>query len=289
MDFPAAIKSPYLVPFHDKFKLDVHATKPPRHHTDEGHQARLDGWIERFDRAQRVLFADDRYSVLLVFQAMDAAGKDSTIRAVLRGVNPAGCRVQRFEAPSREELDHDFLWRVFRALPQRGEIGVFNRSHYEEVLAVRVNPELLASQRMPHVGKPHKLWEHRFESIRNAELHWARNGLVILKFFLHVSRAEQKRRFLKRLEDPDSQWKFAPGDLKDRAKWHEYMEAYEDALEATSRPWAPWYVIPADSKPYMRETVAELTVRALERLPLAYPAPSPAEARELKKIRKELL
>jgi PPK2 family polyphosphate:nucleotide phosphotransferase len=226
--------------------------------------------------------------VLLVFQAMDAAGKDSTIRAVLRGVNPAGCHVQRFEAPSREELDHDFMWRIYRALPERGLIGVFNRSHYEEVLTVRVNPELLAAQRLPQVGKPHKFWEHRYESIRNAELHWARNGMVILKFFLHVSRGEQKRRFLKRIDDPDSQWKFSPGDLKDRAKWHEYMKAYRGALEATSRPWAPWYVIPADSKPYMREAVAELTVRALEKLPLSYPEPSSTEKAQLKKIRAKL-
>jgi PPK2 family polyphosphate:nucleotide phosphotransferase len=290
MDFSPPIRSPYLVPFTGSFRLRQYDTDAPGARlSDEEHEQKLQAWVERLDHQQRLLFAHRRYAVLLVFQAMDAAGKDSTIRAVLRGVNPAGCHVQQFNVPSSEELAHDFLWRAHSALPQRGMIGVFNRSHYEEVLAVRVNPELLEKQLLPESCVTKKIWDHRLDSIRDAEQHWARNGLLILKFFLHLSRGEQKKRFLKRIDDPESQWKFAPGDLKDRAKWDEYMKAYQKALAATSRPWAPWYVIPADDKPFMRRTVAELTVRALEQLPLSFPAPSRAERAELKKIRVKLV
>jgi PPK2 family polyphosphate:nucleotide phosphotransferase len=236
---------------------------------------------------QRVLYSDDRYSVLLIFQAMDAAGKDSTIRAVLTGVNPAGCQVFSFKQPSKEELDHDFLWRTCRNLPERGRIGVFNRSHYEEVLVVRVHPEILESQRVPVVDEA-TIWQERLESIRNHERHLAMNGTVVLKFWLNVSREEQRQRFLSRLDDPEKNWKFAVGDCEERQFWDQYMTAYEEALNATSRSWAPWYAIPADSKPYMRMVVAELIVETLERLGLGYPSPDPNDRARFNQMR-ELL
>ncbi len=195
----------------------------------------------------------------------------------MTGVNPLGCQVFSFKAPSAEELDHDFLWRTTRCLPERGRIGVFNRSYYEEVLVVRVHPEYLQAQRLPQTD-PEKLWQERFESIREYEQHLARSGVVILKFWLNVSKDEQRRRFLARLDEPHKNWKFNPNDVKEREHWDDYMRAYRDALNATSRSWAPWYAIPADDKDYMRETVAEIIVDNLKRLSLEYPTPS-AEAR----------
>jgi PPK2 family polyphosphate:nucleotide phosphotransferase len=201
-------------------------------------------------------------------------------------VNPAGCQVFAFKAPSEEEVDHDFLWRCNRALPERGRIGVWNRSHYEEVLVVRVNPGFLDGQRLPRVPKKlDELWDERYQSIRDVERHWARSGLVILKFFLHVSKGEQRKRLLDRIDDPDANWKFQAGDLGVRAQWDEYMEAYQDALNGTSRPWAPWYAIPADSKSFMRRTVSEIVVKTLAQLPLTYPAVSDAKREEMKKLR----
>jgi len=218
-----------------------------------------------------MLYARDEDAVLLVFQAMDAAGKDGTIRAVLDGVNPAGCQVSSFKQPSAEELDHDFLWRTTKRLPERGRIGVFNRSYYEEVLVVRVHPGYLDAQRLPGGIDLSTIWEERFESIREHEKHLARNGMRILKFWLNVSREEQRRRFLSRLDEPEKNWKFSAGDVKERGHWDAYMQAYEAALAATSRPWAPWYAIPADDKPFMRLAVAEIIVKTLRSLDLAWP------------------
>jgi PPK2 family polyphosphate:nucleotide phosphotransferase len=220
---------------------------------------------------------------------MDTAGKDGTVREVMRGVNPAGCRVHPFKAPSPEELAHDFLWRVEKRLPERRYIGIFNRSHYEEVLIVRVNPKFLDAQVLP--GRPAnlaELWPQRYESILDAEQHWARAGTAILKFYLHVSKDEQKKRLLERIDDPDDHWKFNAGDLVTRGQWPQYMTAYEDALRTTSRPWAPWYAIPADAKHYMRRTVAETIVETLERLDPHYPSVSEEDRQEMARCRRLL-
>lgn len=236
--------------------------------------------VERIAEAQRRVYAHDRYSVLLVFQAMDAAGKDSTIRSVLSGVNPAWCQVVSFKKPSERELDHDFLWRTTLALPERGRIGVFNRSQYEEVLVVRVHPKILEYQKLPYPPREPDIWQQRLAAIRNQEEHLARNGTIILKFWLNVSRDEQRRRFLSRLETPNKQWKFSAGDLEEAEHWDAYMAAYESALNETSRPWAPWYAIPADDKAYMRYQVASTVARSLESLDAAFPAPNAADEKE---------
>jgi PPK2 family polyphosphate:nucleotide phosphotransferase len=232
--------------------------------------------VSDISELQQVMYAHDRYALLLVFQAMDAAGKDGTIRAVLSGVNPAGCHVTSFKTPSAEELDHDFLWRTARQLPERGRIGVFNRSYYEEVLVVRVHPEFLAAQRLPNGVDKRGFWPDRYESIREHERHLARNGTVILKFFLNISRDEQRKRFLSRLEEPEKHWKFSEKDVAERAYWDKYQQAYEEALNETSRPWAPWYAIPADNKDYMRMTVAQIVRDTLKSLDLEYPRPDKA-------------
>ena len=262
--------SRYLVPFNGKFKLKKARTKGKRLTRNKHH---LEQAVTEMRKLQRALYASDRHSLLIVFQGMDAAGKDSTTRAVMQGINPAGCQVYSFKKPSSNELDHDFLWRIYRALPQRGRIGIFNRSHYEEVLVVRVHPGILESQKLPDDVNRETIWEDRFESIRNFERHLALNGTVILKFWLNVSREEQRNRFLSRLDEPDKQWKFNPADIDEREHWNAYMDAYEDALNATSREWAPWYAIPADSKPYMRATIAEIIVDALHGMGLEYPQP----------------
>ena len=225
------------------------------------------------DAAQELLYANDTRSVLLIFQAMDAAGKDGTIRHVMSGVNPQGCQVFSFKQPSAEELDHNFLWRCMKALPERGRIGIFNRSYYEDVLVVKVHPEWIDEAQF---GKPdRKFWEKRYEDINNFEKHLARNGTVVLKFFLHLSKHEQKKRFLARLKDPKKQWKFSETDLPDRKLWKDYQKAYEDALSATSTKKAPWYIIPADRKPFARAVVAEIIVGAINSLNLEYPKVSP--------------
>jgi PPK2 family polyphosphate:nucleotide phosphotransferase len=283
-----AVQSPFLVPFDNSFRLGARSHSPP---TDaparDDRKKRLEKAVEELAELQPVLFADDRYAVLIVFQAMDAAGKDGTIRALLQGVNPAGCQVFGFKAPSAEELDHDFLWRTVVRLPERGRIGVFNRSYYEEVLIVRVHPALLAAQRLPDPASD-RLFEERFESIRHHEQHLARNGTVIIKFFLNVSKQEQKERFLSRLDEPEKNWKFHSGDVTERGLWDSYMHAYEQALGATSRPWAPWYAIPADDKPFMRMAVAEIVVASLQRLGLRYPVVTDAERARLDEMRKLL-
>jgi PPK2 family polyphosphate:nucleotide phosphotransferase len=282
--------SPYLVPFDGSFRVAAAATRPPEGGpSKKENEAALDDAVDRMRKLQATLYAHDHYAVLLVFQAMDAAGKDGTIKAVLTGVNPTGVQVYSFKTPSSEELDHDFLWRVQRALPERGRIGVFNRSHYEEVLVVRVNPGFLDGQRLPRrPATLDALWEERYESIRDAEKHWARNGLVIVKFWLNVSKDEQRARLIDRIDEPDGNWKFNADDLATRAQWPEYMAAYEAALNATSRPWAPWYAIPADSKHFMRRACAEIVVATMERIAMRYPELSAEEVAEMREVRKTL-
>jgi PPK2 family polyphosphate:nucleotide phosphotransferase len=242
---------------------------------------------ERLSKLQEKLYAQDIYALLVIFQGIDAAGKDGAIRHVMSGVNPQGCHVASFKAPSAEELDHDYLWRVVRALPARGTIGIFNRSHYEEVLVVRVHPQFLDAQRLPPAARD-DIWNQRFKEINNFEKHLVRNGTVILKFFLNLSRGEQKRRFLERIDDPGKNWKFNVQDYKERGAWDEYQAAFQDMLNNTSTEWAPWMVIPADSKWFARLAVSETICAALERLGLAFPAVTAAERARLQEIRREL-
>jgi PPK2 family polyphosphate:nucleotide phosphotransferase len=244
--------------------------------------------VEWLAEEQDKLYAQNRWAVLLVFQAMDAAGKDSTIKHVMSGVNPQGCQVFSFKQPSAEELDHDFLWRTMRALPERGRIGIFNRSYYEEVLVVRVHPEFLQNQRLPEGLVGAELWDDRLQDIAAFERYLARNGVLILKFFLNVSRKEQKQRFLERLDHPDKNWKFSAADVKERAHWKDYMHAYEEAIRATAAKHAPWYVVPADNKWYTRLVVAASIVEALARLDLSYPEADPAERKALQAARATL-
>ncbi len=279
--------SPYLVPFDGNFRIDEASTVPitdGHHHSGVHRKAATD----HLKQLQRVLAAGDRHAVLLVFQAMDAAGKDSTIRAVMQGVDPSGCQVYSFKKPSSQELDHDFLWRTARCLPERGRIGIFNRSHYEEVLVVRVHPQILASQKLPGEVNLETIWDDRLKSIREQEEHLARNGTVILKFFLNVSRDEQKRRFLARLDHPERNWKFEPRDVVERRHWDDYMFAYQEALNATSRPWAPWYAIPADDKRYMRARVADIVIATLKGIGLRYPEPTDDDLERFAEARREL-
>ena len=238
---------------------------------------------------QNQLFAQDRWSVLLVFQAMDAAGKDGVIKHVMSGVNPAGCQVASFKAPSAEELDHDYLWRCVRHLPERGRIGIFNRSWYEEVLIVRVHPEILAAQKLPPELVTRSVWKERLKDMRSFERYLCRNGVVIRKFFLHVSRAEQKKRFLERLDDPEKHWKFSAADVHERKYWKQYMAAYEDMIRGTATKTAPWYVVPADNKWFTRAVVAAAVVDAMASLDLHYPRLDAAKRRELARARRELL
>jgi PPK2 family polyphosphate:nucleotide phosphotransferase len=245
--------------------------------------------VEALAALQDMLYAQDRWAVLLVFQAMDAAGKDAAIKHVMSGVNPQGCQVASFKAPSEEELDHDFLWRCQRHLPERGRIGIFNRSYYEEVLVVRVHPEILARQKLPPelVGKG--LWEQRHRDIRAFERYLSRNGVAIRKFFLHVSRDEQKRRFLERIRDPQKHWKFQAGDVAERARWKEYMAAYEEAIRETAADHAPWYVVPADNKWFTHVVVASAVVDCLASLGLHYPVVPAERLRDLQAAKRTLL
>jgi PPK2 family polyphosphate:nucleotide phosphotransferase len=283
------VDSPYLVPFDGAFKLRKLETEADDNPGKEANVAALGQTIETLSKLQQKLYAHDHYSVLLIFQAMDAAGKDGTIRSVMTGINPQGCQVYAFKAPNAEELDHDFLWRAVRCLPERGRIGIWNRSHYEEVLVVRVNPSYLHGQRLPRVpDKLDDLWQERYESIAAAEKHWARNGCVILKFFLNVSQKEQHKRFRDRVTDPENYWKFNASDMAESKKWDQYMDAYQDAMAATSKPWAPWYAIPADSKSYMRRAVAEIVGGTLKQLATEYPKLADRELAELARVRAEL-
>ena len=244
--------------------------------------------LSELSAAQELLYADDRYSVLIVLQAMDAAGKDGTIKHVMSGVNPQGCQVFSFKKPSTEDLDHNFLWRYMRALPERGRIGIFNRSYYEDVLVVKVHPALVERQRLTKSDRTEKFWENRYEDINAFERHLVRNGTVVLKFFLHVSKEQQRLRFLERLERPEKNWKFSAADLAERAHWDDYMKAYEDALSATSTKWAPWYVVPADDKWVTRVVVADVLASAIAGLKLRYPELDDEQREALKKAHKQL-
>ena len=281
-------ESRWSIPFDGSFEVRAHPTAPLADPPAKKELRRqLNEVIKDIDDLQYRLFAEDSRSLLLIFQALDAAGKDSTIRAVFRGVNPAGLQVTAFGEPSDLDLDHDFLWRTTRMLPQRGRLGVFNRSYYEEVLVVRVHPELLEKQHLPHVDSG-GVWQQRMESIVEHERHLARNGTVILKFFLNISRDEQKARFMRRLDRPDKHWKFAISDVRERGFWNEYMSAYGEAIRSTTRSHAPWYAIPADNKPYMRWVVADIVRDALARLDLRNPEPSLADLAMFDEMRQRL-
>jgi PPK2 family polyphosphate:nucleotide phosphotransferase len=252
-------------------------------------KAMLAEGLERLADLQQRLYAQNRWAVLIVLQGMDAAGKDSLVKHVMSGVNPEGVEVTPFKAPSTTELDHDFLWRINASLPERGRIGIFNRSHYEEVLVPRVHPEVLERQNLPKEVLGKKLWEHRLDDIRAFEHHLARNGTLILKFFLNLSREEQRKRFLQRIDEPDKRWKFSMGDVEERKLWPKYMAAYEDAIRETSRDYAPWYVVPADNKWFTRLVVSAAIVEALEGLQPDYPKMTGAALRDLDKARRALL
>jgi len=286
------LAAPYCVRDGAAFRLkhvDPGDTGDLEDETREEAKQLLAAGVERLARLQEKLAAQAQCSLLLVFQAMDAAGKDGAIKHVMSGVNPQGCRVVSFKAPSREELAHDWLWRCVRVLPERGQIGIFNRSYYEEVLAVRVHPDLLEAQHLPEPLVSKTIWEQRFQAIRGFERHLCRSGTVIRKFFLHVSRKEQKKRLLERLDDPEKHWKFSANDVLQRASWSEYMLAYEDAVRETASEHAPWYVVPADNKWYTRLVVAAAIVDALEELDLAFPETSPEKKKALARSRRELL
>lgn len=250
---------------------------------------RLEQDVKSLSDLQEKLYAQDRWSVLLIFQAMDAAGKDSAIEHVMSGINPQGCQVHSFKTPTAIELDHDFMWRTSCALPERGRIGVFNRSYYEEVLIVRVHPEILGKQRLPQTLVTKNIWDERFEDIRSFERYLARNGTLILKFFLNVSKEEQKKRFLDRIDEPEKRWKFNAGDVAERMLWDKYMDAYEDAIRNTACDHAPWYVIPADKKWYTRLVVAAAIDEAMQGLNLQFPKVDGAGLEELKRAREILV
>ena len=277
-----------------KFRLE-HIDPGDTHGLGRGTKAKtlavslLSEGVATLAKLQDRLYAQDRWSLLLVFQAMDAAGKDGTIKHVMSGINPQGCQVYSFKAPSHEELDHDYLWRTTIRLPERGRIGIFNRSYYEEVLVVRVHKELLAAQKIPDALLTKQVWKERFDDIRGMERHLTRNGTVIRKFFLHVSKEEQRRRFLDRLQQPSKNWKFSIGDASERQHWDEYMDAYEDAIRHTATPDAPWFVVPADNKWFTRLIVAAAIVDALEELELEYPVVDARKKEELRQVERELL
>jgi PPK2 family polyphosphate:nucleotide phosphotransferase len=280
----------YCIDSGKHFKLkDFDPANTAHVHSKEHAEEVLQKGIERMAEMQDKLYAQDRWALLLIFQAMDAAGKDGIIKHVMSGVNPQGCQVYSFKAPSDLELQHDFLWRTTRDLPERGHIGIFNRSYYEEVLVVRVHPEILKSQKTPPslVGK--NIWDERFEDIRSFEKHMARSGTVIRKFFLNVSRKEQKNRFLARLDEPEKNWKFSAADIHERAYWDDYHKAYEDMIRNTATEHAPWYVVPADNKWFTRLVVSCVIVETLESLDLSYPKVNEAKRKELLAAKKELV
>ncbi len=282
---------PYKVTDGKRFRLrdaDPGDTGPfDRNEKDEARERTAAG-IAVLSQLQEMLYAQDRWAVLLVFQAMDAAGKDSAIKHVMSGINPQGCQVYSFKAPSAEELDHDFLWRCVKRLPERGRIGIFNRSYYEEVLVVRVHPEILARERLPEGLVTKRIWTERFEDIRNLERYLTRNGVVIRKFFLNLSNEKQKERFLERIDKPEKNWKFSAADVAERRFWPDYMAAYEDMIRNTATPEAPWYVVPADHKWFTRLVVAEVLVETLCSLDLRYPETTDERRAELQEARQRL-
>jgi PPK2 family polyphosphate:nucleotide phosphotransferase len=287
-----SLASPYRIARGEKFRLKNFDSDDtgPFSDADKGRaQQALQVGREALAQLQDMLYAQDRWSVLLIFQAMDAAGKDGAIKHVMSGVNPQGCQVFSFKQPSTEELDHDWMWRCWRALPERGRIGIFNRSYYEEVLVVKVHPEFLAGQRLPPASIDKAFWDKRYKDIRAFERYLARNGTLILKFFLNVSKKEQKKQFLERIDDPAKNWKFSAADVKERAHWNEYMDAYQSMIRATSAPHAPWYVVPADNKWYTRIVVAAAIVDGLALLDLHYPKVDKSKLGELAAAKKALL
>ena len=262
----------------------------PFYESKEHYRLLLADHVDRLAQRQDLLYAHDRYALLLIFQAMDAAGKDGVIKHVMSGINPQGCQVFSFKHPSATELDHDFLWRTTVCLPERGRIGIFNRSYYEEVLIVRVHPEILRANRLPDEAfADRNIWKRRYTSIVDHEHHLHRNGTRIVKFFLHVSKEEQRRRFLARIDDPKKNWKFSASDVAERARWKDYVLAYADCLAATSTDRAPWYVVPADDKPNARLIVSAVVLETMKSLKMRYPAPGPERIKELQRIRKTLL
>jgi len=289
MSWASKLSKPYRIDHGKKFRLkdfDPGATAQIR---SKEHATELLGKsIAEMAELQDKLYAQDRWAVLLIFQAMDAAGKDGAIKHVMSGVNPQGCQVYSFKAPSSEDLNHDFLWRTSKCLPERGHIGIFNRSYYEEVLVVRVHSDILKNERLPDGLVSKKMWEQRFDDIKNFERYLSNNGVVVRKFFLNLSKAEQKRRFLQRLETPEKNWKFSAADVRERECWDDYMTAYEEMIAATSSSRSPWYVVPADNKWYTRLVVAAAIVDTLQALKLAYPKVDPEKRKQLQAARAEL-
>ena len=290
MSWASKFSKPYRVEHGKKFRLKDHdPADTAKLHSQERAEELLAKGVARMAELQDKLYAQDRWGLLLIFQAMDAAGKDGAIKHVMSGVNPQGCQVYSFKTPSTEELDHDYLWRNMKCLPERGRIGIFNRSYYEEVLVVRVHPEILANERIPAPLVTKNIWEERFQDICSFERYLSRNGLVIRKFFLNVSKKEQKKRFLDRLEQPEKNWKFSAADLHERERWDDYMDAYEEMIANTSTPHAPWFVIPADNKWFTRLAVAAAIVDTLDDLNLSYPKVDAQKKKELEAARKMLL
>jgi len=280
----------FCVPAGKKVKLDKWPTHvKPVYKSKKQYKAMLEKQVEELSEQQQLHYASDSYAVLLIFQAMDAAGKDGAIKHVMSGINPQGCQVFSFKHPSATELEHDFLWRTTQALPERGHIGIFNRSYYEEVLIVRVHPEILKAQGIPDgLVNEQTIWPQRYQSIVDLEEHLHRNGTRIVKFFLHLSEEEQRKRFLERIDDPDKNWKFSLADMTERKFWNQYMLAYEECLSATSTANSPWYVVPADDKENARLIISEIVLETFRSLKLAYPEPTKAHRKELQVIRKQL-
>ncbi len=285
----ASVSRPFCVSHGKRFRLrDIDPRSTGAIKSKARAAARLEKGVARLSALQEKLYAQDRWALLLIFQAMDAAGKDGAIKHVMSGINPQGCQVYSFKAPSSEELDHDFLWRTTRRLPERGRIGIFNRSYYEEVLVVRVHPELLARERMPEALVTKHVWTERFEDINALETYLGRNGVMVRKFFLHVSRAAQRERFLSRLDEPQKNWKFSTADVREREHWDAYMAAYEDMIRHTASAHAPWHVVPADHKWFARLVVADAIVAALESLDLRFPEVSADKRKDLAEARAAL-
>jgi PPK2 family polyphosphate:nucleotide phosphotransferase len=291
IDVSHKLSKPYRIENGKKFRLKDFDPKDTQDFTtDDKPEAKLalEAGIQALVQLQDILYAEDHWSVLLIFQAMDAAGKDGSIKHVMSGVNPQGCQVCSFKAPTTDDLDHDYLWRCMRQLPARGRIGIFNRSYYEETLVVRVHPDLLAAERLPARCVTKKIWDERFQDIRAFERYLTRNGTIVRKFYLNLSKAEQRRRFLQRLELPQKNWKFSPSDMKERAYWDEYMEAYEETIRETATEDSPWYVVPADNKWFTHVIVAAAVVDALASLDLHYPDVSKAKRKELLALKRKL-
>lgn len=282
----------YCVGNGNDFRLKDYETKASFNLGPEGKSKvneTLEIGVNALSAMQDILYAQDKWSLLIIFQAMDAAGKDGAIKHVMSGINPQGCQVSSFKAPSIEELDHDFLWRCQKHLPERGRIGIFNRSYYEEVLVVRVHEAILKGQKLPEKLVTKDIWEDRFQDIRNFEKYLNRNGTIVIKFFLNVSKDEQKERFIERIDDPEKNWKFSVGDVKERGYWNEYMHAYEELIKNTSTEKSPWYVIPADNKSYARIAIASAIIHALDEMELEYPTVSDEKIAELQTVKKALL